>query len=51
MTSPCCLCVLAPPPPNVVRQRLGKHVPAATNTHAIIEDILDAALSVRSLSY
>jgi hypothetical protein len=26
--------VRVPPPPNVARQRIGKHVPAATNTHS-----------------
>jgi hypothetical protein len=38
-------------PPTVVRQRLGKHVPAATNTHARIEEFLDSLFSMRSLSY
>jgi hypothetical protein len=38
-------------PPNIVRQRLGKHVQAATNTHAKIEELLDALSSVRSLSH
>jgi hypothetical protein len=32
--------------PLVARQRLGKHVPAATNTHATIEEFLDAVIVV-----
>jgi hypothetical protein len=43
----CCLCV----PPIVARQRLGKHIPAATNTHATIEELLDTILSMRSVFY
>jgi hypothetical protein len=38
-------------PPNVARQRLGKHVPAATNTHEREEEELDAVFPMRSLSY
>jgi hypothetical protein len=34
----------------VAKQRLGKHVPAATNTHTTIEEVLDAVFSVRSVS-
>jgi hypothetical protein len=34
----------------VARQRLGKNVTVATNTHATIE-LLDASFSVRSVSY
>jgi hypothetical protein len=30
-------------------QRLGKNVTAATNTHATIEELLDASFSIRSL--
>jgi hypothetical protein len=37
--------------PDVVRQRLGKHVSAATNTQATIEELLDAAFSMRSVFY
>jgi hypothetical protein len=37
--------------PIVARQRLGKHVPSATNTHAITEALLYASSSVRSVSY
>jgi hypothetical protein len=33
----------------VSRQRLGKHVPAATDTHAIIEVLLETAFSARSV--
>jgi hypothetical protein len=32
----------------VSRQRLGKHIPAATNT---VEELLEAAFSIRSTSY
>jgi hypothetical protein len=35
----------------VARQRLGKNVTAATNTHAKIEELLDASFSIRFLSY
>jgi hypothetical protein len=35
----------------VARQRLGKNVTAATNTHATIEELLDASFSIRSVSY
>jgi hypothetical protein len=35
----------------VARQRLGKNVIAATNTHATIEELLEASFSVRSVSY
>jgi hypothetical protein len=34
----------------VARQRLGKHVPAAKNTYATIEELLDAVFSVVSNS-
>jgi hypothetical protein len=43
-----CLCTLLS---IVARQRLGKPVPAATNTRAIIEELLDASISMRSMSY
>jgi hypothetical protein len=33
------------PPPIIAMQRLGKHVPAAINTHATIEEQLDAVFS------
>jgi hypothetical protein len=35
----------------VDRQGIAKHFPAATNTHAIIEELLDAMFSMRSMSY
>jgi hypothetical protein len=41
------LCVLL----NVTRQGLGKHVAAATNTHATIEDLLEEVFPMRSVSY
>jgi hypothetical protein len=31
------------------RQRLGKHAPMARNTHATIEDLLEAVFSMRSM--
>jgi hypothetical protein len=48
MLSVCvCLCI----PPIVATQRLGKYVSAATNTHATIEELLDAMFSMRPVSY
>jgi hypothetical protein len=38
-------------PGNIARQRLGKNVTTATNTHAAIEELLDSSFSMRSLSY
>jgi hypothetical protein len=38
-------------PLNVARQQLGRYVPAATNTHKTIEELLDAVFSMRSVSY
>jgi hypothetical protein len=38
-------------PPIVVRHRLGKHVAAEKNTHATIEELLDAEFSMRCVSY
>jgi hypothetical protein len=35
----------------VARQRLGKNVTVATNTQATIEELLDASLSMLSVSY
>jgi hypothetical protein len=35
----------------VAGQRLNKNVTAATNTHATIEEFLDASSSIRSMSY
>jgi hypothetical protein len=37
--------------PFVARQWLGKNVTTATNTHAIIEDLLDVSTSMWSLLY
>jgi hypothetical protein len=37
--------------PIVVRQWLGKNVTAAMNTHAIIEELLDASFSMQFMSY
>jgi hypothetical protein len=51
MRSSCCLCVCGfVYPPIIARQRLGEHVPAATNTHTKME-LLDAVSSMLSLSY
>jgi hypothetical protein len=38
-------------PPKVARQRLSKHVSAATNTCTTTEELLDAVFSVWSVSY
>jgi hypothetical protein len=38
-------------PPVVARQRLGKDVTAAKNTHTAIEDLFDASFSMRCVSY
>jgi hypothetical protein len=35
----------------VARQRLGNHFPAATNTHATVEELMDVVFSMRSVSY
>jgi hypothetical protein len=55
MRSPCCLCAPSnayrPEETAVDRQRLSKHVSAATNTHATIEQLLDEVFCMRSLSY
>jgi hypothetical protein len=37
--------------PIVPRQGLGENITAATNTHATIEELLDASFSMRSVSY
>jgi hypothetical protein len=39
------------PPPNDATQQLDKHIPAATNTHETVAEILNAMFSVPSLSY
>jgi hypothetical protein len=33
----------------VSRQRIGKHVPATTNTHAIVELLLETVFSTQSM--
>jgi hypothetical protein len=38
-------------PPVVSRQRLGKNVSVATNTHATVEQLLEASFSMRCVSY
>jgi hypothetical protein len=43
MRQPCSLCV-------PLNQILSKHVPAATNTQATIEDLLDALFAMRFVS-
>jgi hypothetical protein len=42
-----CMCIA---PPVVPRQRFGKHVPAATNTQATVQELLDASSSMRFVS-
>jgi hypothetical protein len=56
-----CVCLCIPPivarqrlgnnPPLVDRRRLGRNVTAVTNTHATIEELLDASFSVWPVSY
>jgi hypothetical protein len=38
-------------PPIVARQRLGRNVTAVTNTHATIEELLNALFSMWPMSY
>jgi hypothetical protein len=38
-------------PPIVTKQRLGRNVTAVTNTHATIEELLDASFSMWPVSY
>jgi hypothetical protein len=38
-------------PPIVARQRLGRNVTVVTNTHATIEELLDAPFSLWPVSY
>jgi hypothetical protein len=38
-------------PPIIARQRLGKNVTVATNTHTKIEELLDVSLYMWSISY
>jgi hypothetical protein len=51
MRSRCCLCVCVCVPPIVARQRLGRNVTAVTNTHATIDELLDASFSMWPVSY
>jgi hypothetical protein len=66
MRSHCCVCVCVclyvyPPivagqqfdknPPIVARQRFGRNVTAVTNTHATIEEFLDASFSMWPVPY
>jgi hypothetical protein len=37
-------------PSILARQRLGKNITAATNTHATTEELLDTSFSMRSMS-
>jgi hypothetical protein len=41
--------IVEPEETAVTRRRLGKHIPAATNTHAVIEELLDAVFCMRSV--
>jgi hypothetical protein len=45
------LCGLGKNPPNVARQRLGTNVTTVTNTHATIEESLDASFAMWPMSY
>jgi hypothetical protein len=38
-------------PPSAARQRLGRDVTAVTNTHATIEELLDASFSMCPVAY
>jgi hypothetical protein len=38
-------------PPIVARQRIGRNVTALTNTHATLEELLDASFSIWPVSY
>jgi hypothetical protein len=42
---------LSKTPPIIARQRLGRYVSAVTNTHARIEELLDALFSLWPVSY
>jgi hypothetical protein len=47
MRTPACLCI----PPTVAKHRFDKHVPAATNTQALIEELADAVFAMWSVSH
>jgi hypothetical protein len=61
MTLRCCVCLFIPTivarqrlgknPLIVASQRLGRYVAAVTNTHATIEELLDASFSMWPVSY
>jgi hypothetical protein len=63
MRSHCCLGVFLSSPHHlkagivepegtvIVRRRIGKHVPAAPNTHARIEELWETIFSMWSVSY
>jgi hypothetical protein len=63
MRSSCCLCVFLSPPfclkagivePEetvISRQRLGKYFVAAMNTHATVDELLDAMIFMRSVTF
>jgi hypothetical protein len=51
MRSPCCLCVCMCISHIVARQQLSKHVPPEMNTHANMDELLDALYCMRSMSY
>jgi hypothetical protein len=38
-------------PPFLAKQRLGRNVTAVTNTHATVEELLDASFSMWPVSY
>jgi hypothetical protein len=42
-----CMCI----PPSLLGNGSGKIVAAATNTHATIEELLDASFSMQCMSY
>jgi hypothetical protein len=53
-----CLCdcpqqagIVKPGDTAIARQRLGKQVPAARNTHATIKEVLDTVFSMQVVSY
>jgi hypothetical protein len=50
MRSPYSLCVCKRIPLIVARQRLGEPVPAATNTQAAIDELLNTSYSMWSVS-
>jgi hypothetical protein len=42
--------IVEPEETTIARQRVGKHVPVAMNTHTAIEELLDMVFSVWSVS-